>query len=406
MESAETPTERVLDRLEALYEIGRRAGANRPGLGPEEQQACTLAASWMAESGLEVRWDPAGNVVGRRSGRVPDLSEVWTGSHLDTVPDGGRFDGALGVVAAIEAVSRSRAQLERTVTVVAFRDEEGVRFGGGCFGSRALCGQLDTDELEKSDRDGGTVAEALASLGFAPPPLDGWIDGRIGSFLEAHIEQGPRLERAGAALGIVTSIAGTSGTTVTFTGRAGHAGTTPMETRADALLAAARFALGARDLALEIRESVVTVGRLTVEPGAANVIPAAATVTVDARAPDRAGLAALLDAVESAAHAAAWDERCRASCTRAWLYDPVEMSPEVIEPLRRSVEKLGCPWVELASGAGHDASVLAAAGIPTGMLFVRSSAGGVSHSPAEWTEPSDLGFAIEALAATLQALAT
>jgi N-carbamoyl-L-amino-acid hydrolase len=203
----------------------------------------------------------------------------------------------------------------------------------------------------------------------------------------------------------VTSIAGTSGTTVTFTGRPGHAGTTPMEGRADAFAAAAGFALEARKLARSIPESVVTIGRLTIEPGAANVIPAQATLTVDARAPDMPRLAPLLDGLEAAARAAATNENCRAACARAWLYEPVEMSPEVIEPLRRAIAKLGYPWLELASGAGHDASVLAAAGIPTGMLFVRSGAGGMSHTPAEWTDPADLGLAVEALAATLQTLA-
>ena len=320
------------------------------------------------------------------------------------MPDGGRFDGALGVVAAIEAVSQLAAPLERTVTVVAFRDEEGARFGGGCFGSRALCGRLEADELEKRDREGQTVAEALASLGLTPPPREGWIEGRVKFFLETHVEQGPRLGRAGAALGIVTSIAGTSGTTVTFTGRPGHAGTTPMEGRADALSAAAVFALEARRLARSIPEAVVTIGHLAVEPGAANVIPAQVTLTVDARAPDRARLTPLLAGIETAALKAAEHEGCGATCTRAWLYEPVAMSPEVMEPLRRAIASLECPSLELASGAGHDASVLSAAGVPTGMLFVRSGAGGVSHTPEEWTDPADIGLALDALAATLRTL--
>jgi allantoate deiminase len=387
--------ERVFARLEELYALG----ANRPGLSEAEAQACLLAAGWMEAAGLAVELDAAGNVYGRLVGSRPELPEVWTGSHLDTVPAGGRFDGALGVVAGIEAVAALPSR-ERTVAVVVFRDEEGVRFGGGCFGSRALCGRLDPDELEKRDADGVSVGEALARLGLGAPPGQGWLDGRASCFVEAHVEQGPRLADAGVPLGVVTAIVGTSGTRVVFTGRAGHAGTTPMAGRSDALVAAADFVLRVRRLALDRGGVVATVGQLAVEPGAANVIAGRTVLTVDARAPDETALLELLSAIEEAVHRSG----CAAETARVWFYEPVTMSAEPKAALLAAVEALGCPPVELVSLAGHDASVLAQVGVPSAMLFVRSGAGGVSHCPEEWSDAEDVTLAVEALTYALASL--
>jgi allantoate deiminase len=382
--------DRVLARLEELYAIG----SNRPGLSQAEEEAHRLAAGWLEEAGLEVSRDAAGNLQGRLIGSRPELPEVWTGSHLDTVPAGGRFDGALGVVGAIEAVAALQPG-ERTVAVVALRDEEGVRFGGGCFGSRALCGRLDPHELEKRDTDGVTVGEALAALGLDPPPVEGWLDGRVGSFVELHIEQGPRLLQLGAPLAVVTAIVGTSGTRVTFKGRAGHAGTTPMAGRSDALVAAADFVLAVNRLAVDDDDLVATVGRLEVEPGAANVIPERVTLTVDARA---TAIDTALEAVDRLA-----SERS-AAVERLWLYEPVPMDERPRAALLDAVRELGVPPVEIDSRAGHDAAVMAQAGVPTAMLFVRSGAGGVSHSPDEWSDPGDVALAVQVLSGALATL--
>src|SRR5215210_5108714 len=218
----------LLERLEQLYAIGGGQGANRLGGSAQEDEAHELVAGWMREAGLEVERDEAGNLYGRLAGRRPELPEVWTGSHLDSVPGGGRFDGALGVVGGLEAVERAGRQ-QRTLTVVAFREEEGCR-GPGCVGSRALCSR----ELD-------------------PAPA---------AFVELHIEQGPQLEAAGAPLGVVTGIAATARGEVVFDGRAGHAGTTPMGSRADALVAAAEFVLRLRDAAAAVDRAVATVGRI------------------------------------------------------------------------------------------------------------------------------------------------
>jgi acetylornithine deacetylase/succinyl-diaminopimelate desuccinylase-like protein len=343
---------RVLARLQELYAIGGGEGANRIGYTGEEDEAHALAAAWMTDAGLQVERDAAGNLVGRLRGREPALPEIWTGSHLDTVPRGGRFDGALGVVAGLEAVERIGNQ-ERTLGVVVFRDEE-----RGCHGSRALC-----------------------------------ADGRglPGTFLELHIEQGPRLAQAGAPLGIVTGIVGYARREVRFSGRAGHAGTTPMAARDDALCAAAVYVLRVQAAARGIAEAVATVGTLAVEPGAANVVPGLARLTVDARAPDGARLDRLLDALD---------------LDREPRVDPVALDERVRAALADEVRAAGLPVIELPSGAGHDAGILAAAGVPTGMLFVRSLAGGVSHSPDEHSSADDIALAIDVLAATLRRLAS
>jgi allantoate deiminase len=346
---------RLLERLDQLYAIGGGPGANRLGGSAEEDQAHELAAGWMREAGLQVERDAAGNLYGRLRGRRPELPEVWTGSHLDSVPAGGRFDGALGVIGGLEAVERA-GQQERPLTVVAFRDEEGWK-GPGCVGSRSLCA--------------------------------GGLDPRPAAFVELHVEQGPRLEEADAPLAVVTGIAATARGEVVFEGREGHAGTTPMAGRSDALVAAAEFVLRLRDAAAGVEGAVATVGRLEVEPGASNVIPALVTVSVDVRAPDRDRVDEVLSVVPA--------ELSRTA--------EVEMAPEPTRALREQLERLGVPVVELASGAGHDAGVLAAAGVPAAMLFVRSLNGGISHSPDELSAPEDIEQAVSALAGALVALA-
>jgi len=346
---------RVLDRLDQLYAIGGGPGANRLGGSAEEDEAHQLVAEWMREAGLEIEVDSAGNLFGRLAGRRPELPEVWTGSHLDSVPAGGRFDGVLGVVGGLEAVEQAGRE-ERTQVVVAFRDEEGCS-GPGCVGSRAFCARLDP---------------------------------RPGCFVELHIEQGPRLEQAGAPLGVVTGIVATARGEVVFEGREGHAGTTPMAARDDALVAAAKFVLALRDTAAAVEDAVATVGRLEVEPDASNVIPARIRLSVDVRAPDEARLDAVVTAVPA--------ELRRGKA--------VTMAPELTAVLGQEIERVGAPVLELPSGAGHDAGVLAAGGVPTAMLFVRSLNGGISHSPDEHSADEDVELGVAVLAATLARLAS
>jgi len=332
---------RVLDRLEELYAIGGGVGANRVGGSDAEDRAHELAAGWMREAQLEVEVDPAGNLIGRSAD-----SRIWTGSHLDSVPNGGKFDGALGVVAGIEAVERAGVG-----TVVAFRDEE-----RGCVGSGAF-----------------------VEHGLLPE-----------TFLEVHVEQGPVLARRGAPLGIVTGIVGMVRGERVFEGEAGHAGTVPMDGRQDALLAAAEYVLRVREAAEAVDGAVATVGELQVEPGAANVIPARVRLSVDIRAPDAERLEPLVRAL---------------GVTPSFPLEPVEMAATPREALRAELAVRNLPLVELVSGAGHDAAVLGAAGVSAGMLFVRSLNGGISHAPEELSSPEDIALAVDVLSGTLTRLA-
>jgi hydantoinase/carbamoylase family amidase len=409
LQPASTPQRRagqVLRRLAELFEIGRQAGTNRPGLGEGEQRAHDLVASWMAEAGLAVEVDRAGNLVGRLPGSDPSLTEVWTGSHLDTPPDGGMFDGALGVVAGLDAAAAIGAgSVRRTIAVVAFRLEEGCRFGRGVFGSRAMVGDIEPDEGDLLDADGVSVAEAFAELGLGRLPTRGWAEPPPACFLEAHIEQGPALAAAGAPLGVVTSIAGMAGFDVVFSGSRGHAGTVPMSLRSDALGAAARFVLAAHEVARSIPGAVATIGRLVALPGATNTIPGRAELFADLRAPDAAGLDALVDRATAAAAEAAAAGACTAEVLPRWRYEPVAMDPATAAAVRRAVTGLGLEPVDLPSGAGHDAAIMATAGIPSAMLFVRSDAGGVSHAPEESTGADAIALCAQALESALRELA-
>ncbi len=341
--------DRLQERLDEIYRIGGGPGANRVGFSPEEDEAHRLTASWMEASGLEVEIDETGNLVGRLRGEQPKLPEVWSGSHLDSVPQGGRFDGPLGVMAALTAVERLGRQ-PRTLGVVAFRDEE-----RGCVGSRAR-----------------------VAHGSLP-----------GAFLEVHHEQGPRLWSAGAPLAVVSAIVGYVRGEKVFQGRSGHAGTTPMGARDDALVAAAAEILRIRDVARSIDGAVATVGRVEVEPGGVNVIPGRVRLTVDARAPD--------------------DERLARLVHEIGVADPVLVPATAFggsarAALEAAIEATSLPVIELASGAGHDAGVLARAGVDSAMLFVRAANGGISHSPDEACAEADVAVAVDVLEEALRRL--
>jgi hydantoinase/carbamoylase family amidase len=390
-------------QLAEIYALGDGEGANRPGLGAAEQAAHDLVAGWMRAAGLEVSRDAAGNLYGRLPGAEPGEPEVWSGSHLDSVPRGGRFDGALGVVAAVEALRRiaaTGARPRRTLAAVAFRDEEGWRFGRGFFGSRAVAGALEPGTLDTPDADGVTVRAALERLSLAVEEPGGGLVALPRAFVEVHIEQGPVLADRDAPLGVVESIAGLIELDVRFHGREGHAGTTPMHLRRDAGAAAARFHVAVTEAAAEIDGAVATIGRLALEPGASNVIPGLSRMVVDARAPDDDRRDRLAAVIRREADRAAERHGCRAEVTVTARNAAVIADARVRAALAAAAP--GAPV--LPSGAGHDAQVLAAAGVPVGMLFVRSLAGGISHSPLEESGAEDVAGAVAALTAALTEL--
>jgi hydantoinase/carbamoylase family amidase len=285
--------------------------------------------------------------------------------------------------------------------VAVFRDEEGWRFGEGCFGSRCLSGTVTEADLLATDADGVSVGEALAALGY-PAPLGGGTLPAV--FVEVHIEQGPVLDRMGLAHAVVSSIAGMSGFTATITGSPGHAGTTPMEGRRDALLATAELALALRERAAGIDGAVVTVGKLTIADAAANVIPGLVTISIDARCPTAAGLEQLIDGLGEACSQVAATSGCAVALDEVWRSQPVPMSARVGDAIREAAAGVGLELADLASGGGHDAGILAEAGVDCGMLFVRSRNGGVSHRPEELTDEADVATAIQLLAGTLATL--
>jgi hydantoinase/carbamoylase family amidase len=374
---------RVLERADELAGFTAEPGRiTRPVATPAMAGALARVREWMQEAGLVTRSDPLGNLAGRRGAGPP----LVIGSHVDSVADAGRYDGVLGVLVGIEVAAATDVPLE----VVAFADEDGLRFRSAFLGSRGYLGRLTPADLALRDEAGVSVAEALGVAapwpGIAPP--------EIRAYYEVHIEQGPVLDAAGLPLGVVTAIAGQTGAAVAFAGRAGHAGTTPMDLRRDALAAAAELILAAERTARETPGLVATVGALRVPHGATNVIPGRVELTLDVRHAE--------DAVREAAVARLRAGAGRPGVAAEWDEHSAPATPcSLVEPLRRAVAAVGAPVRELVSGAGHDAMVMAGV-TDVGMLFVRCP-GGISHHPDEAVREDDVALAI---AATVRACTT
>ncbi len=387
--------------LEAAARIGadERGGVSRFAWTPELAEANAWLAERLAELGLAVELDPAGNVIGRWE--AGEGKAVLLGSHLDTVPCGGRYDGALGVLAALDVVRRLKAEgvePARPIWVVSFNDEEGARFQTGMLGSRAFCGDC---ELEDWGRRG--VAEAMAEAGF---DFDRLPDARraeeVGAYLELHIEQGPVLERARVDLGVVTAITGMLGFRARFLGEANHAGTTPMELRRDALAGAARAVLALREEARSRDDMTANVGVISAEPGGFNVVPGAAEMTIDVRTPTSEGFTRLEPFVRETLQRIAVEEGLGLELRETHRKKPVALDPELQDRLEEAAREEGATTLRLASGAGHDAMVLAHHA-PAAMLFVPSR-GGLSHTPDEFSSPEHCELGARVLARTVRQL--
>jgi hydantoinase/carbamoylase family amidase len=386
----------------ALIGSSPEGGIDRIAWSPELFAAYDWVARLMAEDGLEVKVDVAGNLIG--SWNVGHGAAVVVGSHLDTVPHGGALDGALGVVAGIHAVRllRERGLVPpRPLRIIAFMDEEGTRFDTALFGSRAFAGDDLSALGERLDESGISLREAMASAGYDHREL-GSARGiaAVHAYLELHIEQGPVLAADGIAVGAVTSIVGLRRFQVELVGSANHAGTTPMELRRDALAGAARISLAVRDFVRRRHDLTANVGKLSIEPGGANVVPGRAEFTIDVRAPDAAGIAEVEQFVWETIESIARDERLESRVELTLSLDPVQFDPSLIEATERAAAAEGASCRRIESGAGHDAMVLGQH-VPTGMIFVPSD-GGVSHSPDEYTPPANLELGTRVLATCLQ----
>ena len=396
----------IVARLKALARHTDVPGQmTRLSLTPAHRAAAEEVLGLFRAAGLVAGIDPLGTVVGRLASGANDAKLLLIGSHIDTVPDGGIYDGMLGVMvglAAIEELRREGRSLPFDIELLAFSDEEGVRFDSPFSSSRAVAGTFDPKLLAETDKDGVSRGEALTAFGCDPalwPSVARDRDRMLG-YLEVHIEQGPVLESAGHALGVVTAIVGLSLGRMTITGAAGHAGTTPMHLRRDALACAAEILLTIESIARGNDEIVATVGQLSVSPGAGNVIPGAVSFSYDIRSARDAARVRALALVMGRAREIAEERGCRIDIEMTTAMPAATCDPALKEVLAAAA---GEHAPELVSGAGHDAMIFR--GIcPQAMLFVRSK-DGLSHHPDEFTSSDDIGRAAKALHDAVVALA-
>ncbi len=405
-------TERIEKNLREIATFGRleNGGVTRLAFSEADRGARAYLEKVMQDAGLEVRIDAAGNLFGRRAGRE-DLPPVVIGSHLDTVPEGGHFDGIVGVVAGLEvvrALDEEQVATRRPVEIVNFSAEESSRFGIATLGTKIITGKIGREQLSLlTDRDGISFFEALKRVGGAPDRLDEAVlrANSIHAFLELHIEQGPVLENRQVPVGIVTSIAAPTRFKVRIEGRADHSGTTPMALRKDALAAASEIVLGVERIAASEagEHTVATVGYLNAAPGVMNVVPARAELGIDLRDICARSKGAARDKVLDLLLGTA--ERRGVIIAHEILSDdaPVELSAAVISLIEKAATDAELAYLKLPSGAGHDAMNMASVA-PAGMIFVPSE-NGISHNIAERTRLEDICKGTEVLLRTIRMLA-
>lgn len=396
--------------LDSIAQFGKgERGFSRLVFGDAECAAVEHLAGLMRHAGLDVRSDAFGNLIGRLEGRERGAPAVATGSHLDTVPEGGNFDGVVGIVAGLAAVRRLKAdgRPRHPLELICFRGEESSRFSVGTMGSKAMTGAASLEAWRKlQDHGGTTLAQALALRGLELDRLPAAVrrPGELKAFVEMHIEQGPVLEAAGIPVGVVEAIAAPIRLKITVEGMASHSGTTPMGTRRDALVTAAHIVLAVREEAAKRAERriVGTVAVMKVQPGAINVVPGRVEMWVDLRGIDAETLA-VAQAVRDAAGAIALRERTELHIETLSAETPVPMNAAVVGTIEAACQRLGVAFRRMPSGAGHDAMNLAKIA-PAGMIFIPCRAG-VSHNPAEHASVDAICTGIDVLTETLRNLA-
>ena len=403
--------QRLWATLEKLSEFGRPAGAGfeggvtRLGYSKEDEAARAYVIGLMREAGLAVRIDAAGNIFGRREGAEPRRPVLLFGSHIDSVPRGGNFDGQVGSMGAIEvirALNDAKVQTRHPLEVVIWTNEEGHHFGRGLLGSSAAAGLLTKDDLARRDSDGLTLADWLRRYGQNPERIsDAQIArGRVAAYVELHIEQGGVLDEKKIQIGVVEGIVGIHWWTCTVEGFANHAGTTPMDRRQDALAAAARAALAVREeVRAEPGRQVGTVGYVKLEPGARNIIPGRVEFPVELRDLDAEKVLRIWARIEKRFAQIAQEEKVKLTCETLQADKPALTDARVRETIRDAARTAGFTSLDLPSGAGHDAQQVAHFA-PIGMIFVPSR-GGISHSPREYSSPEDIARGAEVLYRTI-----
>lgn len=391
----------IMARAEELGRLSEGGpGVTRRFCTPEHRASIDLIQGWMRDAGMETWVDASGNTVGRYEGVKPGLPCLMMGSHQDTVRAGGRYDGMLGIIAPISCIKtlhKAGKRLPYAVEIVAFGDEEGVRFQTTLLGSRAVAGRFDPSVLDRKDPDGITMRQAMTDFGLdvdkigaiARKPED------VLAFVEIHIEQGPVLEAKNLAVGTVTAIAGCVRLAIKFEGEAGHAGTVPMDQRRDALAAAAEAILAVERLASAAPGMVGTVGKVQALPGAINVIPGAVEFSVDARAPDDRDRLALAARIEAEVRAIAARRKIGVTIDRTLDAKGAACTSRLMDQMDAAIQGEGIAPFRLFSGAGHDAMSMVEM-TDIAMLFVRCERG-ISHNPAEMITREDAGIGARVL---------
>lgn len=384
--------QRLWASLMAMAEIGAtaRGGSCRLALSDEDRAGRELFAHWCTEAGMSLSVDPIGNLFARRPGSDPDAAPVMMGSHLDTQPEGGRFDGVYGVLAGLEVVRTLNdlgIQTRKPLEVAVWTNEEGARFTPAMFGSAVFTGVMALDAaLAVRDADGISVAQALQRTGYAGSrPLGAAVD----AYFEAHIEQGPILEDNAKSIGVVSGGQAICWLNVQVEGLAAHAGTTPMPLRKDALYGAAQMILAVEQLAADFApQGLTTVGELSIAKSSRNTIPGLLSFTVDLRHHQDRQIAAMEQQVEERLQAIAGQRGLKVSISRHWVSPATPFDAECVAAVQQAVDGLGYPQQSIVSGAGHDA-ILLARYCPTAMVFI-PCVGGLSHNEAEDVLPEDV----------------
>ena len=409
-----TNIERIQKDIETLAQFScvEGIGCTRFTYTKEFAQARDYIVSEMKAAGLTVREDAVGTVIGRLEGKNPNAPILMTGSHFDTVKTGGRFDGPAGVTAALETARTLHDEgfvPECPIEFVALPEEEGARFGGGLMGSRAMCGKLTQTEVDTyKDWDGVTIAEAMKGYGLDPTKIAEAkrTPGEIGTFIELHIEQGPILENNRTDVGIVEAIVGLRCLNVTVTGRSDHAGTTPLNMRADTMLATAKAIVAGTEKAKELNDgTVVTFGRVETIPGAFNIVAKETNFNIDCRSRGIESVNTVIDVIRtSLERSVAENPGLSFEMEEKTSALPVQMKAEVQELLEKHAAELNISTRKMLSGAGHDAMIMGAL-CDVAMVFVPSK-DGRSHVPEEWTDYADLQKGVELVYRTIKELAS
>jgi allantoate deiminase len=400
---------KIMQRIEALAKISDEKGKlTRTFASPAMRRANKLVGKWMREAGMKARVDAIGNLIGHCDGAKPSAKILLLGSHLDTVRNAGKFDGPLGVILAIACVENLRRQKIRlpfAIEVVGFADEEGARFQSAYLGSKVLAGCFNQKDLRRKDADGISLRDAIENFGGDPKKIMSAAlnPKNLLGYVETHIEQGPVLEEKKLAVGIVSAVAGQTRTRIKFFGRAGHAGTTPMNLRKDALCAAAEFILAAESLARKASGLVATVGEISIKPGASNVIPGEVQLTLDLRHAKDSVRKSARQKLKQIAFEIAARRKLKLDSEVVHETSAVACSEEFSALLGHAVLRRQKKMITLPSGAGHDAAVMAKI-CPAAILFVQCK-NGISHHPDESVKIGDVKIAFETLNDFLELLA-